>query len=106
MQILIVNFELIDRDAEAYERECEQIAPAFANIPGLITKQWLANTETNTFGGVYLFEDEASMNGYLASDLFASLSQIPNFTNVTVKSFATIEAAGAVTGGSIFARAA
>ncbi len=106
MHVLIVNFELVDRDFETYRAQCEQIAPAFAAIPGLIAKQWLANPEANTYGGAYLFTDEASLNGYLGSELFASLSQIPNFTNVSVKSFGTIESAGAITGGAIFAKAA
>ena len=106
MQILIVNFELVDRDFDAYKAQCEQIATAFAAVPGLIAKHWLANGDTNTYGGVYVFEDEASLKGYLASDLFGTLSQIPNFTNVSVKSFGTIETAGAITGGAIFAKAA
>lgn len=106
MHILIVNFELKDRDFVAYQVQCEQYAPAFAEVPGLITKQWLASLETNTYGGVYTFESESALKGYLASDLFARLGQIPNFTNISVKSFGTIETAGAITGSAIFAKAA
>jgi hypothetical protein len=106
VHILIVTFELLDRDSGAYQELCEQFAPAFAALPGLITKQWLANAETNTYGGVYTFEHEDALKGYLASDLFANLGQHPNFTNISVKSFGTIESAGVITGGAIFAKAA
>lgn len=106
MQILIVNFELKDRDHEAYEQQCLEFAPFFAAIPGLVTKQWLANHETNTYGGLYLFEDEQSLEAYLQSELFAQLPTFPNFTNISVKRFGTIEAASNVTGGAIFAKAA
>lgn len=106
MQILIVNFELKDRDHETYESQCLEFAPAFAAIPGLVTKQWLANRETNTYGGMYMFEDEQSLDAYLQSELFAMLPTFPNFTNISVKRFGTIESASKVTAGPIVSKAA
>ena len=54
MHIQIINFRLKDISEEDYRRHCEAIAPAFANLPGLVSKTWLASPETNTYGGVYV----------------------------------------------------
>lgn len=46
-----------------------QLAPAFAEIKGLKWKIWYANDEGTMAGGYYLFEDEASLNAHLNSEL-------------------------------------
>ena len=38
MHIQIVNFNLDGLDAADYEKHCEQVAPAFAAMPGLMAK--------------------------------------------------------------------
>ena len=43
MHILIINFSLEGVDRAQYEEICDEVAPAFAEVPGLISKQWLAN---------------------------------------------------------------
>ena len=53
MHIQIINFNLKDLSEEDYQAAGEELAPAFADVPGLISKVWLANSETNTYGGVY-----------------------------------------------------
>ena len=56
MHILIINFNLKDLSKEQFEEECQGLAQTFADISGFITKTWLANEETNTYGGVYQFK--------------------------------------------------
>jgi hypothetical protein len=41
------------------------LARAIADVPGLICKVWTENPETGEAGGIYLFEDEASLDSYL-----------------------------------------
>jgi hypothetical protein len=43
MHVQIVNFLLKDISEEDYRRQCEAIASAFANLPGLVSKTWLAD---------------------------------------------------------------
>ncbi|MDQ3665001.1 MAG: monooxygenase [Acidobacteriota bacterium] len=45
--------------------EYSDLACRIANVPGLICKVWTENRETGEAGGIYLFEDEASLNSYL-----------------------------------------
>ena len=47
MHILIINFSIEGITRAQYEEACDGLASAFAAVPGLVTKQWLANEETN-----------------------------------------------------------
>ena len=45
MQILIVNFNLDGLSEEDFASSCDELAPAFAAVPGLASKVWLADHE-------------------------------------------------------------
>ena len=57
MKVQIVTFQLDGIDGEAYSSMCDELAPTFATVPGLSAKLWLADSDTNTYGGVYLWRD-------------------------------------------------
>ncbi len=99
MHILVINFNLKDITEEDYLGLVETIAPAFAGLPGLISKTWLANAETNTYGGVYLWSDRGAMEAYKETDIYKGMQANPHFENVTVTDFAVIENATRVTRG-------
>ena len=44
-------------------------------MPGLISKVWLANPATNTYGGVYTWRDRASMEAFARSELFQGIGR-------------------------------
>ncbi len=77
MHVQIITFGLKGLGDEEYRSHCEAIAPAFAQLPGLVSKAWLANAETNTYGGVYLWRDRRSMESYGRSDIYGGCSQTP-----------------------------
>ncbi|MDQ4003135.1 MAG: YdhR family protein [Actinomycetota bacterium] len=91
MHIQIINFQLKGISGEDYSRQVEAIASAFANLPGLVSKTWLANSETNTYGGVYVWRDRQAMEDYTETDIYKGMATNPNFDNVTVKDFAVLE---------------
>jgi hypothetical protein len=103
MHVLIVNFELSGVADAEYLRQVESIAPMFVQVPGLVSKIWLADPATNTYGGVYLFTDASSREAYLDSEIIKSMKANPNFTNVTMREFGTAEEATAITGGPLTA---
>ena len=100
MHVHIVNFQLKGISEEDYRRQCEAIASAFANLPGLISKTWLANQETNTYGGVYVWRDLQAMEDYIETDLYKGMLVNPHFDNITVKDFAVLENPTRVTRGT------
>ncbi len=48
MHIQIVNFNLKDLTVSEYEDLCNEVAGAFAQVPGLLSKVWLADRGKNT----------------------------------------------------------
>lgn len=105
MDVLIVNFELAGITDAEYRQQVESIAPMFTQVPGLVSKIWLADAATNTYGGVYVFADASSRADYLASDIVTSMKANTNFTNLATREFGTIEEATAITGGPLAASA-
>jgi hypothetical protein len=49
--------------------EYSDLAHRIADVPGLICKVWTENREAGEAGGVYLFEDESSLDAYLGGKL-------------------------------------
>ncbi|HEX8138904.1 MAG TPA: monooxygenase [Pyrinomonadaceae bacterium] len=45
------------------------LAGRIAEVPGLICKVWTENRASGEAGGIYLFEDEASLDAYLVPKL-------------------------------------
>ena len=99
MHVQIINFHLKDINEEDYHRQCEAIASTFANLPGLVSKTWLADAETNTYGGVYVWRDRQAMEDYAKTDLYKGLLANPHFDNITVRDFAVLENPTRVTRG-------
>lgn len=106
MHIQIVNFNLKDMTASEHEEVCTRIAGAFAQVPGLLSKVWLADPETNTFGGIYTWRDEQALRQYEKTELFQNVVQNPHFANITVREFGVLDAPTRVTRGAPVATAA
>jgi Putative mono-oxygenase ydhR len=105
MHILVINFNLKGISDEDYRGLVEPIAPAFAGLPGLVSKTWLANAETNTYCGVYVWSDRGAMEAYKGTDIYKGMQANPHFENVTVTDFAVVENATRATRGPIEAAA-
>lgn len=99
MHIQVFNFQLKHMTEVEYRVACDELAPAFAAVPGLLTKVWLANPETNTYGGVYTWRDRRAMEDFATTELFAAVLNHPNLDGITSKDFAVIEAPTHVTRG-------
>ena len=76
-------------------------APAFAAVPGLASKAWLADLAEGIFGGVYTFESEKALDDYLESDLWAGVGANPALVNISVRRFGVLEGPTRVTRGLV-----
>ena len=99
MHVQIINFRLSGITAEDYAGLCENLAPAFAGLPGLVSKVWLADAGAGTFGGVYLWEDRQAMERFTQTDLFTAVATHPNLADITSRDFSVLEAPTRVTRG-------
>ena len=105
MHIQLVTFQLNDIDEQHYRTECDDCAPVFAAIPGLLSKVWLADRSTNTYGGIYAWHDRHAMQDFLNGELFRSVRTDPHVRNLTSRDFDVLEAPTEVTHGLALARA-
>ena len=80
-KILQVNFKLGRSDPKLTETvKALRAAPRFApgvEIKGLLWKIWMRNEVENLDGGIYLSEDEASVEAYLRRQIFSGLKRMP-----------------------------
>ena len=99
MHVQVVNFNLKDISVDDFRKASSDLAPMFAAVPGLLSKVWLADDNSNTYGGVYLWRDKAAMDEYAASDLFNAVVTNPHFANLTSKDFGIQDEASRTTAG-------
>ena len=97
MHIQIITFSLKGISEEDYAKLAESVAPTFAAMPGLVSKAWLADSETNTYGGAYVWQDREAMEAYAETDIFRAMATNAHFEGFTVKDFAVLENATLLT---------
>lgn len=100
MIVQIVNFNLRDMSEADYRSACDGLAPELARVPGLISKVWLADEASNTYGGVYTWVDRQAMDAFARSDFFKAFATNPNFATITSSAFGILEGPSRVTRAS------
>jgi hypothetical protein len=101
--IQVIQFRLAGISEADYRKHTERVAPVFSTMPGLLSKVWLANADTNTYGGVYTWRDRASLERYRASEMYAGLTSNPGLADVSDREFAILEEPTRVTAPAILA---
>ena len=97
--VQIINFNLSGISEPEYHQTCDALASSFAGVPGLVAKFWLSDSENNTFGGVYLWEDRSSLQQFTQSELFNGVATHPNLVNISSEVYDIIEGPTRVTRG-------
>ena len=106
MHIQMMTFQLQGISQEDYQRHAAHIAPVFARLPGLIAKVWLADPTTNTFGGVYAWEDRTAMERYREGEVYAAAATNPGLAGFADRDFAVLAAPTHITGVPLLPNAA
>jgi hypothetical protein len=91
VHIQIVEYGLRDINDADYRSACDGLARVLARLPGLVSMTWLADEQTNTYGGVYTWVDRDAMEAYLRSDIFNAVAADPNLVGITSRDFETLE---------------
>ncbi len=100
LKILEINFKFSVSPSELAEAFAP-MAGDIAKVDGLRWKVWSLNEAESEFGGIYLFDDEASTNAFLAGPIVAQLGQHPALSDITAKQFDVLVEPSAVTRGPI-----
>ena len=100
MVIQVVNFNLEGITHADYMGAASEVAPAFNELNGLLSKVWLSDKEKNVYGGVYTWENRQSMEDYLNSQFYDEvLGSNPSFANVTYKAYDVLDGPTNITKG-------
>ena len=73
--LLIVRFKS-SLPPDELERRYKARLPEFRALPGLLQKYYVHDPSSDEWGGVYLWDSQASLDEYLASDLRKSIPEI------------------------------
>lgn len=99
-KLLQLNFKFNVTSAE-YEQAVSPLAEKFAAVGGLRWKIWLMNEEESEAGGIYLFDDEASLKAFLDGPLAAAVSSHPALSDMSVKRFDSMDSLTKITRGPV-----
>lgn len=99
MHIQVINFRLRGLSEGDYRSLCDQLAPSFRDVPGLISKVWLARPEDNTYGGVYTWQSRQAMAAFTETELFQAVLNHPNLADIQSTDYAVLEEPSRVTRG-------
>jgi heme-degrading monooxygenase HmoA len=91
MHAQVVTFELNGITEEQFHEASGADAPTFANLPGLLAKFWLRDPETNTYGGVYIWADRETYEGYIKGEIFNAIKADQHLKNVESRDFGVFE---------------
>lgn len=113
MKVLLVSYkfskEIVD-NMDKLEARASEGAKQISKIPGLRWKIYLYNDEKDEAGGVYLFEDEASLNAYLNGPIMTQrkagkfgdgVNETGDINDVTIRQFDVMEEMTAITRGPV-----
>ena len=95
-QILQLNFRFNVARKE-YEDISSSLADVFAAVPGCSWKIWLMNEDAGEAGGIYLFNDEASVEKFKGSQLASDVLNHPALSDIQIKQFDVLEDVSRIT---------
>ena len=99
-RIMQLNFKFSVSGSE-YEQAVSPLASQFAAVAGLRWKIWMINETETEAGGIYMFDDEASLTAFLEGPLAAQVTSHPALSDFSVKQFDVMEEVTAITRGPI-----
>jgi hypothetical protein len=85
-KILQINYRF-GIPAADFSRAMLPAAQPISESPGLQWKIWLINEANSEAGGIYLFEDEASLNAFLAGPIVSAFKANTVVSDIQVKTF-------------------
>ena len=99
-RILQINFKFSISPAKLAE-DFAPLAEPISKMPGLRWKIWSLNEGTGDFAGIYLFDDEESLQTYLEGPIIAEVSKHPALSDISAKQFGVIDEFSAITRGPV-----
>jgi hypothetical protein len=91
MHVEVINFNLEDMTDEEWHEVGKGLVDAYNELPGLLAKIWIENTDRNVFGGIYLWRDKESMEAFHDGWMGERIRNNPKYANVTFNDFHVVD---------------
>ena len=88
MHALVVLYGLRGIGTAAHAELADQLAPALAAVPGLVSRMQLENTASGRHGIFYLFASRPDFDRFVASELYGVTHEHAAVTEVATSDFA------------------
>ena len=99
-RVLQINFKY-NVSAVEFEQAVNPLAKPISEVEGLLWKIMMHNEETAEGGGIYLFENVASLDAFLSGPIVAQVTSHPALSDFSVKQFGIMEEFTAITRGPV-----
>lgn len=100
VKMLQLNFKF-SVTGDEYTQAVSPLAEKFAVVPGLRWKIWIINEAESEAGGIFMFDDEASLKNLLEGPLAAQVTSHPALSDFSVKLFDVMKDVTAITRGPV-----
>jgi putative monooxygenase ydhR len=87
MHALVVTYGLNGRTACEHAEFSEALAPAFAAVPGLVSRTSLENPTAGRYGAFYVFETKGAFDRFVAGELYSATDGSPERANLAASDF-------------------
>jgi hypothetical protein len=87
MHALLVTYGPDGTTPCEYAELSEALAPAFAAVPGLVSRTPLENATAGRRGAFYVFETKGAFDRFVASELYAATDGSPEPTTLAASDF-------------------
>jgi hypothetical protein len=88
MHAFVVLYGLRGIDTAAHVELTDQLAPALAAVPGLVSRMQLEDVATSRYGTFYLFASKTDFDRFVASELYGVTHEHAAVTEVAASDFA------------------
>ena len=99
-KILQINFKF-NVPRTDYEQAVTPLAQPVSEVPGMLWKVWLMNEAESEAGGIYLFDEGASLQNYLDGPIVAGIVSHPALSEFSVKVFDVLGSLSKITRGPL-----
>ncbi len=87
MHALLVTYGLNGRTACEHAELFEALAPAFAAVPGIVSRTPLENPTAGRYGAFYVFETKSAFDRFVAGELYAATDGSPELPQLAAGDF-------------------
>ena len=91
MHVQIVTYRTAGISEADFIEANREFAEMMAAVPGLLAKVWLKGADENVYGGLYLWEDRAACESFLAGELWPEAVKDESMVDLASGDFAVME---------------